>query len=152
MSGKFALTALAATVAFAVSANAQQNLTAETASPGGVPHAVITTLAELAAAQGIANFQVAEGQTLTNSLQNLAQGKTDVSAVPLILPFLLSRGAGPYGKLGKKKGAELVKNTAALYTYTYGATGFTPLTVQTSKAGRTSRARRSSTARPAAPR
>ncbi|MDE0702626.1 MAG: hypothetical protein OXH59_02775 [Rhodospirillaceae bacterium] len=122
-SGPLALTALAAAVAFAAPAGAQQNLTAETASPGGVPHATITTLAELASAAGIANFQVAEGQTLTNSLQNLAQGKTDVAAVPLILPFLLSRGAGPYGKLGKKKGAELVKNTAALYTYTYGGYG-----------------------------
>lgn len=123
MSRIFALTAFAAAAAFAVSANAQQNLTAETASPGGVPHATITTLAELAAGAGIANFQVAEGQTLTNSLQNLAQGKTDVAAVPLILPFLLSKGAGPYGKLGKKKGAALVKNTAALYTYTYGGYG-----------------------------
>ena len=123
MSGKLTLTALAATVAFAVSANAQQVLTAETASPGGVPHAVVTTLAELASGAGVANFQVADGQTLTNSLQNLAQGKTDLSAVPLILPFLLSRGAGPYAKLGKKKGAELAKKTAVLYTYVYGGYG-----------------------------
>ena len=120
MSGRLALTALAAAMAVAVSANAQQNLTAETASPGGVPHAVVTTLGELAAKAGVANFQIAEGQTLTNSLQNVAQGKTDVAAVPLILPFLLSKGAGPYAKLGKQKGAELARNTAVLYTYIYG--------------------------------
>ncbi len=123
MSAKIMLTAAAATLAFAMSAHAQQNLTAETASPGGVPHATVTTLAELASAAGIANFQIAEGQTLTNSLQNLSQGKTDLAAVPLILPFLLSRGAGPYAKLGRKKGAELAAGTAVLYTYTYGGYG-----------------------------
>ena len=111
---------LAAALAFGASANAQVNLTAETGPQGGVPHGAVTTLGELASQAGVANFQIAEGQTLTNSLQNVAQGKTDVAAVPLILPFLLSKGAGPYAKLGKKKGAELAANTAVLYTYLYG--------------------------------
>ena len=120
MSRRLVVPILTATMAVAVSAHAQQNLTAETASPGGVPHAVVTTLGELASKSGVANFQIAEGQTLTNSLQNVAQRKTDLAAVPLILPFLLSKGAGPYAKLGKEKGAELAKNTAVLYTYVYG--------------------------------
>ena len=120
MSRLLALPALAAAAVMAASASAQQNLTAETASPGGVPHAVVTTLAELASKAGVADFQVAEGQTLTNSLQNVAQGKTDLAAVPLILPFLLSKGAGPYAKLGKQQGAELAQGTAVLYTYVYG--------------------------------
>ena len=119
----FVLSAATAATAFAVSANAQQNLTAETASPGTAPHTAVTTLAEVASAAGVANFQVAQGQTLTNSLQNVAQGKTDLAAVPLILPFLLSKGAGPYAKLGKKKGAELAAKTAVLYTYRYGGYG-----------------------------
>ena len=123
MSRKFALPVLVAVLAFAVSANAQQNLTSETASPGTAPHTAVTTLAEVASAAGIANFQVAQGQTLTNSLQNVAQGKTDLAAVPLILPFLLSKGAGPYAKLGKKKGPELAAKTAVLYTYRYGGYG-----------------------------
>ena len=123
MSRGLALSALAAALAFAVSANAQHNLTAETGSAGAAPHTAVVTLAELASAAGVANFQVAENQTLTNSLQNVAQGKTDLAAVPFILPFLLSKGAGPYAKLGKKKGAELAAKTAVLYTYRYGGYG-----------------------------
>ncbi len=123
MSRTATLVALAATMTFAVSASAQTMLTAETASIGSAPHTAVTTLAELAAGAGIANFQVADSQTLTNSLQNVAQRKTDVAAVPLILPFLLSKGAGPYAKLGKEKGAELAANTMVLYTYRYGGYG-----------------------------
>ena len=118
-----ALTALAATVAAALPANGQTMLTAETGSVGAAPHTAVVTLAQVASAAGIANFQVAEGQTLTNSLQNVAQGKTDLAAVPFILPFLLSKGAGPYAKLGKQKGAELATKVAVLYTYRYGGYG-----------------------------
>ena len=49
-----------------------------------------------------------------------AEGKTDVAAVPFFLPFLMSKGAGPYAKLGKEKGAELAGNLAVLYTYRFG--------------------------------
>ena len=120
MSRTLAIPAAAAVAALAVSAHAQQNLTAETAAPGGAPHTAVTTLAQVASAAGIANFQVAEGQTLTNSLQNVAEGKTDLAAAPLILPFLLSKGAGPYATLGREKGAELTSRVAVLYTYRYG--------------------------------
>ena len=123
MSRKLALPALAVTLAFCVSANAQQNLTAETGPPGGAPHTAVTTLAELASGAGIADFQVAAGQTLTNSVQNVVEGRTDLAAAPLILPFLLSKGAGPYAKLGKKKGAELISRASVLYTYRYGGFG-----------------------------
>ena len=123
MPGKLALSALAVTIAVSLPAEAQRVLTAETGSAGAAPHTAVITLAEVAAAAGVANFQVAEGQTLTNSLQNVAQGKTDLAAVPFILPFLLSKGAGPYAKLGKKKGAELAAQTAVLYTYRYGGYG-----------------------------
>ena len=47
---------------------AAENLTAETASPGGSIHLGMAHLAEVAAAAGIANIQVADGQTLTLSL------------------------------------------------------------------------------------
>ncbi len=124
MSGRLAISAAAAgMLALAAPAGAQQNLTAETGPPGGAPHTAVTALAEVAAAAGVANFQVAEGQTLTNSLQNVAQGKTDLAAVPLILPFLLSKGAGPYAKLGKEKGAALASQVMVLYTYQYGGYG-----------------------------
>lgn len=107
----------------ASNALAQSILTAETGPPGTVPFTAMTALAEIAAAEDVADFQVADSQTLTNSLQNVAEGKTDVSGAPLILTFLMSKGAGPYAKLGKEKGAELISNVRALYTYNYGGFG-----------------------------
>lgn len=104
-------------------ASAQTLLTAETGPPATVPFTSTTTLAEIAAGAGIANMQVADSQTLTNSLQNVAEGKTDVSGAPLILTFLMSKGAGPYAKLGKEKGSELIGNVQALYTFNYGGFG-----------------------------
>ncbi len=106
-----------------VSANAQALLTAETGPPGTVPFTAMTTLAEIASEKKLATFQVADSQTATNSLQNLAEGKTDVSIAPLILTFLMSKGAGPYAKLGKEKGTELVSNVRVLHTYNYGGFG-----------------------------
>ncbi len=97
-----------------------KNLTAETASPGGAPYATITTLGELAVENGIASLQVSDGQTLTNTLQNLGEGKTDVGAFPFVLPFLMSRGAGAYADLGAEKGQELLANVHVLYTYRFG--------------------------------
>lgn len=100
--------------------NAAENLTGETASPGGSIHLSMAHLAESAAAAGVANIQVAAGQTLTNSVQNVAEGKTDVAGTPYILPFLLAKGRGPYSKLGAEKGAELASNLRALYPVTLG--------------------------------
>lgn len=102
---------------------AQSILTAETGPPGTVPFTAMTALAEIAAAEKIADFQVADSQTLTNSLQNVAEGKTDIAGAPLILSFLMSKGAGPYAKLGPDKGAELIDNVRVLYTYNYGGYG-----------------------------
>ncbi len=108
---------------FVGNALAQSILTAETGPPGTVPFTAMTTLAEIAAAESVADFQVADSQTLTNSLQNVAEGKTDISGSPLILTFLMSKGAGPYAKLGKEAGAELIGNVRVLYTYNYGGFG-----------------------------
>ncbi|WP_420861242.1 TAXI family TRAP transporter solute-binding subunit [Algirhabdus cladophorae] len=107
----------------ASTATAQSVLTAETGPAGTVPFTALTTLAEIASAEGIANFQVADGQTLTNSLQNVAEGKTDVSSAPLILTFLMSRGAGPYANLGAEAGADLISNVQVLHTFNYGGFG-----------------------------
>lgn len=62
-------------------------------------------------------MQVTTGQTLTNSVQNVAEGKTDVAAAPFVLAFLMSRGVGPYANLGAETGAELAGNLRVLYTY-----------------------------------
>jgi TRAP-type uncharacterized transport system substrate-binding protein len=114
------LAAVAVAALLSVSANAAENLTAETASPGGSIHLSMAHLAEVAAEAGIANIQVADGQTLTNSVQNVAEGKTDIAGTPYILPFLLSQGRGPYSKLGAEKGADLASNLRALYPVTLG--------------------------------
>lgn len=108
--------AVAATC-LAFSAHAQANLTAETTPPTQVAAQTMFGVAELAANAGIANIQVAADQTLTNSVQNVAEGKTDMAAAPFILPFLLSKGAGPYASLGTDTGGELATNLAVLYTY-----------------------------------
>ena len=109
-----------ALAAFATGACAQVNLSAETASPGGATYLSPAHLAEIAGTKGIANIQLADGQTLTNSLQNVAEGKTDIAATPYILPFLMANGVGPYGELGKERGAELIANVRAINPFTLG--------------------------------
>lgn len=98
-----------------------QTLTGEGSNPGSSNLTAIMTLAELASANNVADFQVQDGQTLTNSLVNVAQGTTDVAPVPLIAPFMLSRGAGPYASVGAEKGAEMAGQVSALFTLTFGA-------------------------------
>jgi len=117
---KQSVLALGLAAGLSTSAYAVENLTGETASPGGSIHLSMAHLAEAAAAAGVANIQVADGQTLTNSIQNVAEGKTDIAGTPYILPFLLSKGRGPYAKLGEEKGAELAENLRALYPVTLG--------------------------------
>lgn len=120
MSKHFFAGAFVAAALLTTPAVAQVNLTAETASPGGAVHLSPAHLAEIAGTKGIANIQLADGQTLTNSIQNVAEGKTDIAGAPHILPFLMSRGVGPYGSLGKEKGAELAANLRAINPLTLG--------------------------------
>ena len=94
---------------------AQATLTAETTSPGSTPHFIDTTLAAILDADGVATMQITEGATLTNSVQAVAEGRLDMAPAALILPFLLSRGVGPYSGLGEEKGAELAGNIRALF-------------------------------------
>ena len=114
------LAGVLASCVIGTSAFAQANLSGETADPVSVPGVTLLGLGEVAQAAGVANIQVATGQTLTNSVQNVAEGKTDIAAAPFILPFLLSKGLGPYAALGEERGAELAANVAVLYTYRFG--------------------------------
>ena len=117
---KLAASTCAIAILVSGTVSAQVNLTAETASPGGATHLSPAHMTEIAGTKGIANIQLADGQTLTNSIQNVAEGKTDIAATPYILPFLMSRGVGPYGSLGKEKGAELASNLRAINPFTLG--------------------------------
>lgn len=98
-----------------LAAAAQVTLTAETTGPGSTPHYIDTTLAAILDSAGVATMQITEGATLTNSVQAVAEGRLDMAPAPLILPFLLSRGIGPYSGVGAEKGAEIASNIRALF-------------------------------------
>ena len=114
---KATLTAAAVTLTSSV-AMAQANLTFHTAGSGTPVALTATALVEYAADRGIANIQVSEGKVATNYLKDLAEGKIDLANGPFILPFLMSKGAGPYAKMGKETGAELSQNIQLLYPHT----------------------------------
>ena len=98
-----------------VGASAQANLTAETTTPGSTPHYIDTTLAAVLDSANVATLQITEGATLTNSVQAVAEGQLDMAPAPLILPFLLSRGIGPYSGIGAERGAELAENIRVIF-------------------------------------
>ncbi|MGH1416234.1 MAG: TAXI family TRAP transporter solute-binding subunit [Pelagimonas sp.] len=98
-----------------LAASAQATLTAETTTPGSTPHYIDTTLAAILDSAGVATVQITEGATLTNSVQAVAQGRLDMAPAPLILPFLLSRGIGPYSGVGPEDGAEMASNLRVLF-------------------------------------
>ena len=109
-------TIIGATLALApLAAAAQATLTAETTTPGSTPHYIDTTRAAVLDSAGVATMQITEGATLTNSVQAVAEGRLDMAPAPLILPFLMSRGIGPYSGIGAEDGAELAKNIRVLF-------------------------------------
>ena len=108
----------AAAAMMAPAVNADVNLTYHTAGAGTTVALTATALVEYAADRNIANIQLKDGQTGTNYTQALAEGKIDLASGPFILPFMLSKGVGPYAKVGKEKGAELGGNIQLLYPYT----------------------------------
>ena len=119
------------------SVSAQVNLTAETASPGGATHLSPAHLTEIAGTKGIANIQLADGQTLTNSIQNVAEGKTDIAATPYILPFLMAGALVPMDRWAKRRAPSLL---AILGRSTLLHSAFSccmPMTLKISVAGTT---------------
>jgi len=116
-----ALTAVTGLALSATAGTAQQNLSAMTSTPGVAVHLTIAHLAEIAAMRGIANIQITLGQTGANATLAVAEGRTDIGICPFIVPFLMSRGAGPFADLGAERGAELASNLRILYPYSFGA-------------------------------
>ena len=93
-------------------------LTMEAASPGGSTDISAKNLAEISSANKLATIQVQLGKTLTKTVLQVAQGKTDIAGgSPFILHFLMSRGLGPYSGLGREKGKKLAENLRLLYPY-----------------------------------
>lgn len=110
-----AVIALLATPTFAKTV-----LTADTAGSRGISAMIMLALAEVASENDIADIQVKINQTLTNSLQKVAEGKIDIASAPFIVAFLMQKGAGPYAKMGKQKGAKLIDNVQILFGYQMG--------------------------------
>lgn len=115
---KSAAVAILAASVTATAAQAEVNLTYHTAGAGTTVALSATALVEFAAERNIANIQLKDGQTGTNFTKDLAEGKIDLASGPFILPFLLSRAAGPFASVDKEKGAELAGNIQLLYPYT----------------------------------
>ncbi len=112
---KLTLTGAALAALIPIAAAAQVTLTSETTSPGSTPHYIDTTLAAALDSAGVATVQITEGATLTNTVQAIAEGQLDMGPAPLILPFLMANGVGPYSGLGKEKGAELAQNLQVIF-------------------------------------
>ena len=111
------LTGLAA-LFLAGTAQAQNiTLTMTASQPGAAADISAKNLAEIAAADKIATIQVQVGQVLTKTMLQVAQGKTDISAAPFVLKFLMERGLGPYSGLGKEKGKAAADSLRLLYPY-----------------------------------
>ena len=84
---------------------------------GGATDIAARNLAEVASANKIATIQVQVGKTLTKTLRDVAEGKTNITAGANVLPFLMSRGLGPYSGLGKENGKKLADSLRMLYPY-----------------------------------
>ncbi len=109
---------VAATSLVASSAVAQVNLTSNTAGAGTTAGLTASSLVEYAAERNIANIQLKDGQTGTNYVLALAEGKIDIANGPYILPFFLGNAVGPYANIDKATGKELGANVQLLYPYT----------------------------------
>lgn len=119
---RFMLAAIAgSSIVTASPALAAENLTAFTSAPGVAVHLSIAHLAEVASARKIADIQITLGQTGANATLAVAEGKADIGICPFILPFLMSKGVGPYAAMGAEKGAKLAANLRVLYPYSFGA-------------------------------
>ncbi len=95
-------------------------LSAEAASLGRITFLSPLHLAEAAATRGVANLQLTEGLTLTNSVQNVAEGKTDTTATPFLPSFSFKCAVGPCGSLSGGEGAELAGNFPVMMPYAIG--------------------------------
>ena len=63
------------------------------------------------------DIELALGQTLTKSLLKIGSGSLDSAVVPPLAFSALSKGQGPYKKLGAEKGAKLAANTRVLFGF-----------------------------------
>lgn len=109
--------ALAATVS--TSANSQTILRGEAGAPAGSTAVIMQLLSKYAAADSKITVKVNTGQTLTRSLLKLASDKIEVAVTPVGAFAAMTKGRGPYKKLGDKaKSAS--KNVRSLFAFLGG--------------------------------
>lgn len=63
------------------------------------------------------DVELALGQTLTKSLLKMGKGSLDSGVVPPLAFSALSKGQGPYKKLGAENGAKMAANTRVLFGF-----------------------------------
>ena len=103
---------------------------AETSQVGGAGHTVTVAMSVIAKNTGTGEIQIQDGQTLTKSGINLALRKSDIVTIPNAVYNLMSRGVGPYSKMGKEKSSQMAGEIQALFGFV-GAI-FLPMTFQDS--------------------
>lgn len=113
---KFLKHTLAAAVIAATAMTAQAaTLTIEGGGASSTTGLVPQGFAPHAAKAGY-DLQVVLGQTLTKSITKVAAGKLDLAVAPPAAYRLMTKGKGPYGKLGEKA-VKLSENVRSLFAF-----------------------------------
>ena len=101
-------------VAAAVTPTWAAKVSMETATARSVVGLAPQAMASIWAAAGV-DVELAMDQTLTKSLLKMGQGSLDTSVVPPPAYVNLSKGKGPYAKLGEEKGKALADNVRGMW-------------------------------------
>ena len=109
----------------ATSVNAQNILRGEAGAASGSTAVIMQLLSKYADADSNITVKVNTGQTLTRSLLKLAAAKIEVAVTPVGAFAAMTKGRGPYKKLGDKAKAAS-KNVRSLFAFLGGH--FHPIT------------------------
>lgn len=117
--------AIGMSVGLASSVNAQNILRGEAGAASGSTAVVMQLLSKYAAADSNITVKVNTGQTLTRSLLKLSSAKIEVAITPVGAFAAMTKGRGPYKKLGDKA-KKASKNVRSLFAFLGGH--FHPIT------------------------
>ncbi len=110
---------------FSATANSQNILRGEAGAASGSTAVIMQLLSKYAASDSKITVKVNTGQTLTRSLLKLAAAKIEVAVTPVGAFAAMTKGRGPYKKLGDKAVAAS-KNVRSLFAFLGGH--FHPIT------------------------
>lgn len=122
---KITMLAIGLCVGLIGSVNAQSILRGEAGAPSGSTAVIMQLLSKYAAQDSNITVKVNTGQTLTRSLLKLSDAKIEVAITPVGAFSAMTKGKGPYKKLGDKA-IEASKNVRSLFAFLGGH--FHPIT------------------------